>query len=352
MKNKLEKSFAICDHTVGQGNPCFVIAEIGQAHDGSLGAAHAYIDAVAKTGVQAIKFQTHIADAESSHEEEFRVDGFPQDSTRYDYWKRMEFTETQWVELAEHATDKGLVFLSTPFSFEAVELLERVGVPAWKIGSGEIGNLAMLEKIAKTHKPILLSSGMSYWDELDEAICMVSGYHGKIGVFQCTTSYPCPPEKLGLNVIREIGDRYDCPAGLSDHSGTIYPSLAAVVLGANMIEAHVVLSRDSFGPDVTSSVTVEELKLILEGVRFTEKSLASIIDKDLEAKAMTDLRQLFGRSIYFSHDLEQGHELALTDISLKKPGTGIPAKMLDRFIGRKLTKACCGGTQLKEDDFS
>ncbi len=340
------------DHLVGPGHPCFVIAEIGQAHDGSLGAAHAYVDAVAKTGAQAVKFQTHIADAESSHDEEFRVNGFPQDSTRYDYWKRMEFTETQWAALAKHAADKGLVFLSTPFSFEAVELLERLGVPAWKIGSGETGNLAMLEKIAKTQKPILLSSGMSYWKELDEAISVLSGHHGKVGVFQCTTSYPCPPEKLGLNVIREIGDRYGCPTGLSDHSGTIYPSLAAVVLGANMIEAHVVLSRDSFGPDVTSSVTIEELKVIVEGVRFTEKSLASIIDKDLEAEAMADLRQLFGRSIYFSRDLEQGHELALSDISLKKPGTGIPAKMLDRYIGRKLTKACSEGEQLKEVDFS
>tara|TARA_Y100001934_G_scaffold44196_2_gene53328 strand:+ start:3558 stop:4670 length:1113 start_codon:yes stop_codon:yes gene_type:complete len=352
LKHQLEKSFAVDDHLVGPGHPCFVIAEIGQAHDGSLGAAHAYVDAVAKTGAQAVKFQTHIADAESSHDEEFRVNGFPQDSTRYDYWKRMEFTETQWAALAKHAADKGLVFLSTPFSFEAVELLERLGVPAWKIGSGETGNLAMLEKIAKTQKPILLSSGMSYWKELDEAISVLSGHHGKVGVFQCTTSYPCPPEKLGLNVIREIGDRYGCPTGLSDHSGTIYPSLAAVVLGANMIEAHVVLSRDSFGPDVTSSVTIEELKVIVEGVRFTEKSLASIIDKDLEAEAMADLRQLFGRSIYFSRDLEQGHELALSDISLKKPGTGIPAKMLDRYIGRKLTKACSEGKQLKEDDFS
>ena len=262
------------DHVVGPGHPCFVIAEIGQAHDGSLGAAHAYIDAVAKTGVQAIKFQTHIADAESSPDEEFRVDGFPQDSTRYDYWKRMEFTESQWAALAEHASDRGLVFLSTPFSFEAVELLEKLGVPAWKIGSGEIGNLTMLEKIAKTQKPILLSSGMSYWKELDEAISVISGYHGRVGVFQCTTSYPCPPEKLGLNVIQEIGDRYGCPTGLSDHSGTIYPSLVAVVLGANMIEVHTVLSRDSFGPDVSSSVTIEEMKVIVEGIRFNEKSLS------------------------------------------------------------------------------
>ena len=160
---------------------------------------------------------------------------------------------------------KAWFFCPPLFSFEAVELLERLGVPAWKIGSGETGNLVMLEKCHKTQKPILLSSGMSYWKELDEAISVLLEHHGKVGIFQCTTSYPCPPEKLGLNVIREIGDRYGCPTGLSDHSGTIYPSLAAVVLGANMIEAHAVLSRDSFGPDVYLSVTIEELKVIVEG---------------------------------------------------------------------------------------
>ena len=352
LKNDTKSSFGINEHKIGTGYPCFVIAEIGQAHDGSLGTAHAYIDAVAKTGVQAIKFQTHIAEAESSPNEKFRVNVFPQDENRYEYWRRMEFTEAQWVGLMKHANDKGLVFLSSPFSFQAVELLERIGMPAWKIGSGEVGNTPMLQKIAQTHKPILLSSGMSYWQEIDAAIATILNFHGNIGVFQCTTSYPCPAEKIGLNVISDIKDRYGSPAGLSDHSGTIYPSLAAVALGANIIEVHVVLSNDSFGPDVSSSITIDELSNMVEGIRFNEKALSSNIDKDLEANGMNEVRQLFGKSIYYLHDLVQGHELDFSDISLKKPGTGIPASMLNKFIGRKLKKPCFKGEQLKKDDFS
>ena len=352
LKNDIKISFEINQHKIGTGYPCFIIAEIGQAHDGSLGTAHAYIDAVAKTGVQAIKFQTHIAEAESSPEEKFRVNVFPQDENRYEYWRRMEFTEAQWIGLMEHANEKGLVFLSSPFSFQAVELLEGIGMPACKIGSGEVGNTPMLQKIAQTHKPVLLSSGMSYWKELDAAIATILDFHGNIGVFQCTTSYPCPAEKIGLNVISDIKDRYGSPSGLSDHSGTIYPSLAAVALGANMIEVHVVLSRDSFGPDVSSSITIDELTSMVEGIRFNEKALSSNIDKDIEANGMNELRQMFGKSIYFLHDLEQGHELVLSDITLKKPGTGIPARMLDNFIGRKLKKACFKGEQLKKDYFS
>lgn len=352
MKNDIKSSFEIIQHKIGTGYPCFIIAEIGQAHDGSLGTAHAYIDAVAKTGAQAIKFQTHIAEAESSPEEKFRVNVFPQDENRYEYWKRMEFTEAQWVGLMEHANQKNLVFLSSPFSFQAVELLERIGIQAWKIGSGEIGNTPMLQKIGATNKPVLLSSGMSYWDEIDQATATIKDYHGNVGLFQCTTSYPCPAEKIGLNVIHEIKDRYGCPVGLSDHSGTIYPSFAAVALGANMIEVHVVLSKDSFGPDVSSSITINELSSMVEGIRFNEKALSSNIDKDFEANEMSELRQMFGKSIYFLHDLEQGHELDFSDISLKKPGTGIPASMLNKFIGRKLKKPCSQGEQLKEDDFS
>src|SRR4051812_45160420 len=148
---------------------CLVIAEIGQAHDGSLGTAHAYIDAIAEAGADAVKFQTHIAAAESTPGEPFRVKFSPQDATRYDYWKRMEFTEPQWHALAEHARERGLIFLSTPFSSEAVELLARVGVPAWKVGSGEVTSLPLLAQMAATKLPVLVSSGMSSWEELDQA---------------------------------------------------------------------------------------------------------------------------------------------------------------------------------------
>ena len=157
--------FYIDDKLIGGGR-CFIIAEIAQAHDGSLGTAHAYIDAVAKTGADAIKFQTHIASAESTPDEPFRIKFSRQDENRFDYWKRMEFTKEQWVGLFEHCKEVGITFLSSPFSEEAVELLNEIGTPAWKIASGEVSNQPMLAKMSETQKPILLSTGMSDIDEI------------------------------------------------------------------------------------------------------------------------------------------------------------------------------------------
>lgn len=346
----MSENFKIADAQIGGGYPAFLIAEIAQAHDGSLGMAHAYIDAVARTGVNAIKFQTHIADAESSRDEKFRVNCFPQDASRYEYWRRMEFAPAQWMSLAQHAKDKGLVFLSTPFSHEAVELLDRLDVPAWKIGSGEITNLPLLECVAKTNKPVLLSTGMSAWSDIDEAVETIKKEGGRYGVLQCTSAYPCPPEQIGLNVIELLRDRYSCPVGLSDHSGTIYPSLAAVTLGANLIEVHTVFSRECFGPDVTSSVTTSELAQLVAGIRLIEQALNSPVNKDEKAVEMRELSRLFGKSIYLRHALPPGHVLTAADLALKKPGTGIAAKHMARVVGKVLRHACQANQQLKFED--
>lgn len=328
----------------------FVIAEIAQAHDGSLGTAHAYIDAVAAAGADAVKFQTHIAAAESTPREGFRAKVFPQDATRYDYWKRMEFSAEQWEGLARHAREKGLVFLSTPFSMEAVELLERLEVPAWKIGSGEISNLPMLERVARTGKPVLLSSGMSPWCELDEAVDLVRAHGAPVAVLQCTTSYPCPAEKVGLNVLAELRGRYGCPVGLSDHSGTIFAPLAAVALGAELIEVHTVFSRECFGPDVGSSVTTAELAQLVAGVRFIRSALENLVVKDDEATARSDLRTLFGKSLVAARDLPAGYRLTDRDILLKKPGGGIAARRLKEMVGRTVARAYHYDEMFEEKD--
>jgi N-acetylneuraminate synthase len=330
---------------------CLIVGEIAQAHDGSLGTAHAYIDAIAQTGADAVKFQTHIAAAESTQHEPWRIRFSPQDATRYDYWKRMEFTEEQWHGLARHARAHGMIFLSSAFSFEALELLERVGVSAWKAGAGEISNLPLLELMGRTGKPVILSSGMSNWDELDAAVNCVRKFDAPVAVLQCTTSYPCPPEKLGLNVMAQLRERYDCRVGLSDHSGTIYGGLAAAALGAKIIEVHVAFSRECFGPDVTASVTTTELRQLVEGVRFIEIALANPVDKVEMAESLSGLRLTFGKSIVAAHDLSAGHSLTANDLALKKPGTGIPAARFNEVTGRKLKRAVAADTLLSEDDF-
>lgn len=329
---------------------CLIVAEISQTHDGSLGQAHAFIDAVARAGADAVKFQTHIAAAESTPAEPWRVPFSRQDATRYEYWRRMEFTEEQWAGLDEHARESGLVFLSSAFSAEAIELLEGLGMRAWKVASGEVGNLALLERMAKSGAPVLLSSGMSGLAELDAAVDTVRAAGAPVAVLQCATAYPCPPEQIGLNLIGELRDRYACWVGLSDHSATIFPSIAAATLGADVVEVHATLSREMFGPDVPASVTTAELTELVRGVRFVEQALASPVDKDRVAADMAPMRDLFTRSAVAAIDIPAGTRLTETDLIAKKPGTGIPAARIPELVGRVTRRAIPADTLLTDDD--
>ena len=327
-----------------------IIAEVAQNHDGSLGAAHAYIDAVARAGADAVKFQTHIAAAESTPGEPWRARFSPQDETRYEYWQRMEFTAEQWRALADHARRVGLEFFSSPFSVEAVDLLEPIGLPVWKVGAGEITNLPLIERMARTGAGVILSTGMAKWEDLDRAVETVRRFDTSVAVMQCTTIYPCPPERLGLNVIAELRERYGCPVGLSDHSGTIYAGLAAAALGADLIEVHVVFSRECFGPDVASSVTTAELRQLVEGVRFLEKALAHPVDKDAVAEELEDVRRIFTKSVVAKRDLRPGEPLRAEDLAAKKPGTGIPVARLPELLHRRLRRPVPADGLIAEED--
>ena len=321
------------------GAPCTVIAEVAQAHDGSLGAAHAFIDVAAGAGADAIKFQTHIASAESTPDEPWRVKFSKQDETRYDYWRRMEFSEEQWVGLRKHAGDAGLMFLSSPFSNEAVKLLARIGVAGWKVASGEITNFPMLEAMAKAGGPMLISSGMSDYDEIGAALDVIKPYKRPTCVFQCTTQYPSPPESIGLNVISELRERFGCAVGLSDHSGTVFPGLAAAAHGIEVLEVHVALSRDAFGPDVVASLLPDELAQLVEGVRFNETMRANPVDKTSIPDSVLNNRQIFLKSVVAACDLEEDTVLQPEHLAAKKPGTGVPAAKIPEFVGRRLARA-------------
>lgn len=342
--------FDIAGTRIGAGSPTYIIAEVAQTHDGSLGTAHAYIDAAKKAGANAIKFQTHIADAESTPGEPFRVKFSKQDASRYDYWKRMEFLPEQWAGLAEHARDVGITFLSSPFSLQAIELLERVGMPAWKVGSGEILNPQMIDRMARTTKPLLFSNGMVTWTEADAAVSLAKKHGAPFAFFQCRTAYPCTPEQVGLNVIAELRERYACAVGLSDHSGTVFAGLAAISLGANLVEVHVTMSREAFGPDVLASITTNELATLVQGARFIEASLSHPINKDEAAKELERERMIFTKSVVAARDLAEGHVLTEADLVLKKPGTGIPATRFQEVVGKSLARAVVRDTFLTDQD--
>ena len=338
-------------HDPLNGKRCTIVGEIAQAHDGSLGTAHAYIDAVAAAGADAVKFQTHIAAAESTPSEPWRTNFSPQDESRYDYWRRMEFTPEQWHGLKNHADEAGLLFLSSPFSMEATELLSKVGVAGWKIASGEITNFAMVEMMCELRLPVMLSTGMSPLAEIDEAVTLIKGYDVPIAVMQCTTQYPSPADSIGLNMLGEFRDRYGGAVGLSDHSGQIYPSLAAATLGADIIEIHVTMSREMFGPDVKASVTTDELKQITDGVRFIAQMTANPVDKTETRADIAELRDIFFKSLVPCDDLPAATVLEARHITAKKPGTGIPATLFKSLIGRTLARSVQRDMPFVEEDF-
>ena len=323
----------------------YLIAEIGQAHEGSLGILYSYINALAQTGVDAVKFQMHIAEAESSEEEPFRVKFSLEDKTRFDYWKRMGFSLEQWKGIKKHCDEAGLDFICSPFSNLAVDWLEEIGVEQYKIGSGEVNNFLILEKIAQTGKPVILSSGMSSYNELDQAVAFLKERNVAFSILQCTTAYPTQPEQFGLNVIQELKKRYDVPIGFSDHSARIESCIAATALGAGILEFHVVFDRQLFGPDSKSSLTIAETKELVIAVRNIATALSNPIDKN-NTEVFSSLKQIFEKSLAVNKDLPKNHILTFEDLEAKKPkGYGVDASRFQEIIGKTLNK------DLKQWDF-
>lgn len=325
-------------------NP-FIIAEIGQSHDGSLGMVHSYIDALSNSGVDALKFQMHIAEAESSNAEPFRVNFSYQDTTRFEYWKRMSFTLTQWKEIKTHCNNVNLEFICSPFSNIAVERLQDIGVERYKIGSGEINNFLLLQKIVDTRKPVILSSGMSNYFELDAAVNFLKSNNVEYSILQCTTAYPTLPQQYGLNVIGEYKLRYDVKVGYSDHSGKLETLIAAAALGAEIFEFHVVFDRRQFGPDSKSSLTIEEVFELTKSLRNIANAISSPVDKN-EISPFIQVKEIFEKSISINKNLIEGHVLSFDDLEGKKPrGLGISAKDFRQIIGKKINR------EMKQWDF-
>lgn len=325
-----------------------IIAEIGQAHDGSLGLLHSYIDALSEYDINTIKFQTHIAEAESSEHEKFRIKFSYEDESRFDYWKRMEFSMKQWSEIKKHCDDLGINFLSTPFSNMAVDLLEEIGVNRYKIGSGDINNFLLIDKILKTNKPIIISSGLCDYEELDRSISYISERNSDVTLMQCTSNYPTKANEIGLHLIPEFKERYNIPIGLSDHSGEIFPSLAATALNAEVLEVHVVFDKMMFGPDSSSSIPMSKMNELVDGVRMIEEMMHTPFSKT----ANNETKKVFGRSLAFNKDLEMGYKVEFTDLESKKPGDyGLSPSNYKRIVGKKLNQNVRRWEFVKEEMF-
>ena len=325
-----------------------IIAEVGSVHDGSFGNAKHLIETAATCGADAVKFQTHIAAAETLHHAPSPpyFTGEP----RYEYFERTAFTRTQWKGLRDHCDQHKVEFLSSPFSVEAVELLEDIGVASYKIGSGEVSNIPLLEAVADTRKPILLSSGMSTWAELDEAVQTILRTHDRLTLLQCTSEYPCSYDQVGLNVMQEMRERFKLPVGLSDHTLTSYASIAAVVLGASVIEKHLTFSRRMYGSDAKHSLEPDEFAELVQGIRAVETILGSPVDKDAKAVALGEMKKIFEKSVVSVVDIPAGSVLSADMLAVKKPGTGIPARQLKEILGQRVVRQIHKDAVLREED--
>ncbi len=312
-----------------------IIAEIGSVHDGSFGNATNLIESAAKHGANCVKFQTHIAQAESLLSAPNPL--YFTDEPRFEYFKRTSFSVEQWIALRQMAEDCNVEFLSSPFSLEAVDLLEEIGISAYKIPSGEISNIPLIEKIAETGKPVIVSSGMSNWSDLDNAVDLLKE-NCDLAVMQCSSIYPCPNEKVGLNIINEIRNRYNCVVGFSDHTVGIAASISSAALGATIIEKHFTFSKQMYGSDAKNSMEPLEFNVMCNAIKDVWDIMDNPIDKNdiLEYKEM---KLIFQKSIVSKEDLSVGTVLKKEHMAFKKPGSGIEAKNYRELIGKKLTKS-------------
>lgn len=316
-----------------------IIAEIGNTHEGSLGLAKCFIKAAADCNVDAVKFQTHIYEAESLNEAPNPP--YFSDETRKQYFERTSFSTDQWRLLKDYTEiECGLEFISSPFSLEAVDLLEQLKVNTFKVASGEVTNLPLLIRIANTGKKVLLSSGMSSWKELDKAVdtLLSHGCENPV-ILQCTSEYPCPSDEAGLNILGELRSRYRKPVGYSDHTIGIEVAIAAVCFGACVIEKHFTLSNRMYGPDAQFSLIPEEMDKLVQSIRSVEKALTSKIDKDVKARSLVNMKQTFEKSIVAACDIPMGEVLKLKHLAFKKPGDGISASLYEEVINKKTVTA-------------
>lgn len=327
-------------------NSVWIIAEVGSVHDGSFGNAKKLIELAAECGADAVKFQTHLPQAETLRDAP--MPPYFKGEPRYEYFSRTGFTPDQWAMLAEHARNQGIEFLSSPFSIEAVDLLEQIGMAHYKIPSGEVTNIPLLTRVGETGKPVLLSSGMSSWCEMDAAISAVRCFHDRLLVMQCTTSYPCPVERVGLNILDEMHTRWGLPVGYSDHSLDNYACFAAVARGATVIEKHLTFSRKMYGSDAPHSAEPAQFSDLVKGIRDISAMLRHPVDKD-DLVPYSEMKQIFQKSIVAIQDIPDGAVIRREMLGFKKPGAGIPPGKVEELIGRRTCRFVSQNTMILEE---
>lgn len=340
-------------HAVGVGQPCFVIAEAGVNHNGDVETALRLIDAAKRAGADAVKFQTFIAEeviSASAPKAAYQVRNTGGEESQLEMVKKLELPPAAFHFLAKYCKERDIMFLSTPFDFRSVELLEEIGVPAFKIASGEITNFPLLEKVARTGRPIILSTGMSTLAEVESALGVIYAAGGtEIILLHCTSNYPASAASANLRAMKTMEESFGVPVGLSDHTEGIAIAIAAVALGACVIEKHFTLNRAQPGPDHRASIEVDEFAEMVRSIRRVEEALGDGVKKPAPEELSTS--EVARRSLVAREDIAEGAVVTERMIAIRRPGTGIPPKMYSALIGRRVKQGISAGTVLSMDMF-
>ena len=323
----------IGNRIIGSDQPVYIIAEAGVNHNGDLETAIKMVDEAADAGADAVKFQTFSTErviSRSAHKAAYQTG--TEGDTQFDMVKKLELPLEDFRTLRSHCERSGIEFLSTPFDDQSLDFLVSAGMRAVKVSSCDINNLPFLDAVAEKHLPILLSTGMSNLDEVDRAVALCSS-RCPLVLMQCTTNYPAAFGSLNLRVISAYRKRYGIPVGLSDHSpGSVAP-IAAVALGACLIEKHFTLDHSLPGPDHKASLDIDELRQMISAVRNTELALGDGVKRPFAEEL--EIAEVARRSIVASRRIHRGAEITMEMLEAKRPGTGIPPDRSNSEIGRK-----------------
>ncbi|WP_417539286.1 pseudaminic acid synthase [Marinobacter sp.] len=337
---------------IGPEHPPYIIAELSANHNGSLERALATIDEAKRRGASAVKLQTYTADTMTidSDRPEFLIKGGPWGGYKlYDLYKWAE-TPFEWHQaMFDHARKIGITIFSTPFDESAVDLLEKLDAPAYKIASFEMTDLPLVECVAKTGKPMIMSTGMATEQEIEEAVATARNAGcAELVLLHCISSYPAPMEQANVSQLVELGERFEAVPGLSDHTLGTTASVAAVALGACLIEKHFILSRDDGGPDSGFSLEPDELERLCTDTRDAWAAVGKAGYKRQEAEQPN---KIFRRSIYFTRDIKAGEAVTKEDIRRIRPGVGIEPKYYNSLIGKTLKVDVSRGTPTSWEQF-
>lgn len=340
----------IVGRRVGPGQSCYIVAEMSANHGQNFDQAVQIIRAAKEAGADAIKLQTYTPDTITinCHTEPFRIKGTMWEGRNLYELYGEAYTPWEWQpKLKQVADELGLDCFSTPFDFTAVDFLEKMDVPAHKIASFELVDLSLIRRVACTGKPVIISTGMASLTEIDEAVRAFRDGGGKqLALLKCTSAYPAPPEEMNLRTIPHLAEAFGVPVGLSDHTLGIAVPVAAVALGACIVEKHFTHSRSAPGPDSAFSLEPQEFKQMVDAIRIVEKALGRVSYEQTKSEAAS---RVFRRSLFVVEDIRTGELFTEQNVRSIRPGHGLSPKYLNDVVGKRAARDIARGTPLSLD---